>query len=158
MSERIGVIAAAAGHGAGPNGVRVEPFLTLCHRRSMSTYVAGQCNIGGPEVRTRRFFGWMALGIACVLAGLLLLIDADRTLRVGIFLPLLGSAIGFVQARRRFCMAYGWRGVFNFDRLGKISRVDDDIARRADRRMVLRLLAESIAYAAVVTVVFYLVP
>lgn len=103
-------------------------------------------------------FGWIALGLAVAIAGALLIVDADQTLRVGIFLPLLGAAIGFVQARRRFCMAYGWRGVFNFDRLGRITKVEDDLARKADRSMALRVLGEAALYALVATVLFYFVP
>lgn len=132
--------------------------MTLCHSQIMTGYVAGSCNIGAAEVRTRRIFAWFGAISTTLLAAFIIVIDADRAFRIGLFLPLLGTAIGFAQARRRFCMAYGWKGVFNFDRLGNIDRVVDEEARKADRQLVLRIFGQSAAMAAAATVILYLIP
>lgn len=124
----------------------------------MSGYVAGSCNIGAAEVRTRRNFAWFGAISTVLLAAFVIFADADRVFRLGLFLPILGTAVGFAQARRGFCMAYGWRGVFNFDRLGNIDRVEDPEARAADRQLVLRILAQSSAIALVGTALLYLLP
>ena len=53
--------------------------------------------------------------------------------RLVIALPAAIAASGYLQARLRFCAAYGSRGVYNFDSLGQTERVADDEARRRDR-------------------------
>lgn len=124
----------------------------------MSEYVAGACNIGIAERRQRWVVSWIGLGFALVSGVGLFLADAPRGARLGLFLPLMVWAIGHVQARRSFCMAYGLMGTFNFDRIGKIKRVQDPQARRADRVMAIRILAEAFLYAVVTTGFIFILP
>jgi hypothetical protein len=67
-------------------------------------------------------------------------------------------SIGWVQSRKKFCLAYGFAGTFNFGKLGQLSRVSDPIARAADRRTALMIFAQSILYAAVLTAVVVALP
>lgn len=64
-------------------------------------YQAGVCNIGLEEVRKRARGGWIGLVVAAALAVVLGVVGAGRAWRVLVFLPLLLSAIGFVQARAK---------------------------------------------------------
>jgi hypothetical protein len=64
-------------------------------------YQAGVCNIGPGEVRKRARAGWLGLGIAAVLAVVLLALGAGRAWRAVLLLPLGFAAIGFVQASAR---------------------------------------------------------
>ena len=84
--------------------------------------------------------------------------DVSQSARLGIFLPLLVMSIGWVQSRKKFCLAYGFTGTFNFGKLGHLSRVSDPIARAADRRTALKILAQSTLYAAVLTAVVVALP
>jgi len=84
--------------------------------------------------------------------------DVSQSARLGIFLPLLVMSIGWVQSRKKFCLAYGFAGTFNFGKLGHLSRVSDPIARAADRRTALKILAQSTLYAAVLTAVVVALP
>lgn len=121
-------------------------------------YVAGSCNIGKGEIRSRQL---VALGGAVVsivsLIGLLS-IDADRPARLSLFFPFLVFAIGFVQSRKKFCLAYGLMGTFNFGKLGQISKVSDPISKKADRKTALSILAQSILLAAGLTLVTFTLP
>ncbi len=67
-------------------------------------------------------------------------------------------SIGWVQSRKKFCLAYGFTGTFNFGKLGQISRVADPIARAADRRTALIIFAQSTLYAAVLTALVVALP
>jgi hypothetical protein len=49
-------------------------------------------------------------------------------------------------------------GTFNFGRLGKISRVADKAALAADRKTAITILVQSLALAAVLTLIVYLLP
>jgi len=106
-------------------------------------YVSGSCNIGKGEIRRRQL---VALAGAVISATSLLGLisnDVARSARFSLFIPLLVFAIGFVQSRKRFCLAYGFLGTFNFGGLGQISRVSDPIARKADRKTALTILVQS---------------
>jgi hypothetical protein len=67
-------------------------------------------------------------------------------------------AIGFIQSRKKFCLAYGFMGTFNFGKLGQISRVSDPVAKKADRKTALTILAQSVFLALGLTLTAYLLP
>lgn len=122
------------------------------------TYIPGTCNIGKAEIRQRQIVALIGLGFALFSLVGLLWTDAPRAGRLGLFVPFLVFAVGSIQARRRFCMAYGLAGTFNFNRLGKIERVADAEFRRADRRTALVIFAQAAGLAAVLTGICYLLP
>ena len=110
-------------------------------------YIAGSCNIGTGEIRRRQVVA--LVGAAIYLTSLVGLIstDAARSARFSLFIPLMVFAIGFIQSRKKFCLAYGFMGTFNFGKLGQISRVSDPIAKKADRKTALTILTQSVALA-----------
>ena len=121
-------------------------------------YIAGTCNIGKAEVRQRQVVALIGLFLSVSALVGFITTDAAPSIRLGIFLPLTVFAIGWVQSRKRFCLAYGFMGTFNFGRLGKISRVADKAALAADRKTALTILVQSLALAAVLTLIVYLLP
>jgi hypothetical protein len=96
-------------------------------------YRPGTCNIGPAEIARRRRAGVVGIGAAIALAAALLVVDAPVAARWLVALPLAVGAVGLLQARLRFCAAYGAAGVRNFGALGEAERVEDAAARRADR-------------------------
>lgn len=110
-------------------------------------YVAGSCNIGKGEVRRRQVVALAGAVISTTSLVGLLNTDAARSARFSLFIPLMLFAIGFIQSRKKFCLAYGFMGTFNFGKLGQISRVSDPISKKADRKTALTILAQSIALA-----------
>ncbi len=121
-------------------------------------YIAGTCNIGKAEVRQRQVVALIGLFLSVSALVGFITTDATPSIRLGIFLPLAVFAIGWVQSRKRFCLAYGFMGTFNFGRLGKISRVADKAALAADRKTAITILVQSLALAAVLTLIIYLLP
>lgn len=63
-------------------------------------------------------------------------------------------AIGFVQSRKKFCLAYGLAGTFNLGKMGEISKVQNPLDRAADRKTALIILLQSAALALALTLVF----
>ena len=123
-----------------------------------SEYVAGSCNIGKGEIRRRQIVALFGVFLTISSATALLATDQSRSSRFSIFLPALVFSIGFVQSRSKFCLAYGLAGTFNFDRLGKISRVQSAQDRKADRKTAIVILLKSSALAALITAVFFVLP
>ena len=125
---------------------------------SADSYIAGSCNIGKGEVRRRQLVA--LIGSALSLSALIGFISADTepSLRLGIFLPLTVASIGWVQSRKKFCLAYGFMGTFNFGKLGQLSKVSDKASLAADRKMAFSILLKSLTLAAVLTLFVYLLP
>ena len=125
---------------------------------SDNQYVAGSCNIGTGEIRRRQIVA--IIGSALSVSALIGFIStsAEPSLRLGIFIPLAVASIGWVQSKRKFCLAYGLMGTFNFGKLGQLSRVQDKAALAADRKTALVILTQSLSLAAVLTLVVYLLP
>ena len=106
---------------------------------SADEYRSGSCNIGPAEIARRRRSGWVGLGAAAVLAAALVLLGLPVATRWLVALPLAVGAIGLLQARFRFCAAFGLAGVRNFGTPGTVDRVEDAAARRADRSMAVAI-------------------
>jgi hypothetical protein len=74
------------------------------------------------------------------------------------FVPLLVFSIGFVQSRKKFCLAYGFMGTFNLGKLGDLSKVQSAEDRKADRKTALSILLQATGLALVLTVLLVLLP
>lgn len=125
---------------------------------SATEYIPGTCNIGGGELTRRRVVALIGLILTLSSAATLISTDASRQSRIGIFLPALVMSVGWVQSRKRFCLAYGFAGTFNFGSLGKLSKVSDPVARAADRKTAIKILAQSALYAVLVTAALVALP
>jgi hypothetical protein len=123
-----------------------------------SEYIPGTCNIGKGEIRQRQLVALFGIFLTVSSASALLATDQSRSSRLSIFIPALVFSIGFVQSRSKFCLAYGLAGTFNFERLGKISKVQSAEDRKADRKTAIAILLKSAALAALITAVFFVLP
>ena len=125
----------------------------------MSTeYIAGSCNIGNGEVRRRKFVALIGAAITLTTATTLFTTDQSRIARLSIFIPAIIFAIGFVQSRKKFCLAYGLAGTFNFGGLGDVKRVQSEEDRKADRKTALSILTQSAMLAVAITAVVFALP
>ena len=125
---------------------------------SQAEYIPGTCNIGGGEVTRRRMVALLGLILTLSSTATLISTEANRQSRLGIFLPALVMSVGWVQSRKRFCLAYGFAGTFNFGALGNLSKVSDQAARAADRKTAIKIFAQSALYAAVITAIVVALP
>jgi hypothetical protein len=123
-----------------------------------SEYIPGTCNIGKGEIRQRQIVALFGIFLTIFSATALLATDQSRTSRLSLFVPALVFSIGFVQSRSKFCLAYGLAGTFNFERLGKITKVQSAEDRKADRKTAIVILLKSAALAAIITTVFFVLP
>jgi hypothetical protein len=54
------------------------------------------------------------------------------------------SAVGFIQSRMHFCVYFGLAEIFNFDALGKKSKIDNDEFIRKDKKRARSIIYYSI--------------
>jgi hypothetical protein len=124
----------------------------------LSTYIPGSCNIGPGEIKRRQ--AGAVVGGLLLIAFLIIEIahHASRTERLFAFLPALVFSTGWVQSRRKFCLAFGFMGTFNFGKLGELTKVADPADLKADRKTALSILGSALLIAAVITVLITLLP
>ena len=125
---------------------------------STDSYIPGTCNIGKGEIRRRQLVALIGLALSVTSLVGFVATNAAPSARLGIFLPLAVFAIGFVQSRRKFCLAYGFMGTFNFGKLGQLSKVSSKEAQVADRKTALVILGQSLGLAALLTAIVYVLP
>ncbi len=121
-------------------------------------YIPGTCNIGKGEVRRRQLIALVGLFFSISTLLTFNTVDAPAEIRLGIFFPLMVAAVGFVQSRSKFCLAYGFAGTFNVGKLGDIRRVASKEDRAADRKTALVILGKSFLLAALATAVVLVLP
>ena len=123
-----------------------------------SEYVAGSCNIGKGEIRRRKTVALIGLFLIFFSASTVLGTEQSRSVRLSIFLPAMIFSVGFIQARKKFCLAYGLAGTFNFGKLGSITKVQSEQDKKADRKTAINILVQSALLATAITLVFFALP
>jgi hypothetical protein len=123
----------------------------------LDTYQAGVCNIGGAEVARRRQVAIFGGVIFLALALYSIIQNFSPIATLVLIAPASIFAIGFVQSRKRFCLAYGLMGTFNFQKLGSITKVEDKAALAADRKMAFQIIVQSMGLALILTSIIALV-
>jgi hypothetical protein len=108
-------------------------------------YRPGVCNIGPEEVARRRRSGHIALGATAALLAGLIAVDAPPVTRLVVAVPATLAASGYLQAHLRFCAGFGTLGVFNFGPVGPMQQVEDEEARRLDRRRARQIGTGAVA-------------
>lgn len=123
----------------------------------METYQAGVCNIGGAEVARRRQVAILGGVLFLALALYSIIQNFSPINTLVLIAPASIFAIGFVQSRKRFCLAYGLMGTFNFQKLGSVTKVEDKAALAADRKMAFQIIIQSLGLALILTSIVALV-
>ena len=116
-----------------------------------SAYVAGSCNIGPSEIHRRYQVAITGGVLYTILALALIATNQGTTTRLIAFAPAMLASVGFIQARARFCFAYGLMGVFNFDTAGEVKKIKDPAALKADRTAALKIVFKSVLSASLMT-------
>ena len=113
----------------------------------MSQYQAGVCNIGPSEVARRRQVAYLGGALYISFVAFAILKNFSSVTTIAALFPALVFSVGFIQSRRKFCLAYGLMGSFNFQKLGSLTQVEDRISLKADRSTALSILAQSLGLA-----------
>lgn len=115
-------------------------------------YIPGVCNLGRAEIRARWIAAWVGITITVVCLLVFALFEVPWYLKMLIFLPASLGAGGLLQALSRFCVKFGFQGVFNFGPdVGKTDTVEQAEFRRQDRKKALQIASAGLGLSAGVT-------
>ena len=113
----------------------------------MSEYQAGVCNIGPSEIRKRQRVALLGYSLAAAILLSHIFLDTPSIPSL-LFASLFVGSVGFVQSRKKFCLAFGLMGTFNVSESMKKVVAPADL--KADRRTALVILLQSAALALVI--------
>jgi len=122
------------------------------------TYVPGSCNIGKGEIRRRQTVAIIGAILTLATFSYLTANKSPHATRFVLFIPALIFSTGWVQARKKFCLAFGFMGTFNFGKLGQLSKVATKEEREIDRNTALKILVQAIILALAITGIGYFWP
>jgi hypothetical protein len=123
-----------------------------------SSYQPGVCNIGTGEIRRRQMVAAIGALLTIVLAVILISGHHSKAMRASVFIPAMIFAVGWIQSRRKFCLAFGLMGTFNFGKLGELSKVADKDDLAKDRATAISILSQAIVLAIAITGLIVLIP
>ncbi len=120
-------------------------------------YSAGVCNIGEAEIKQRRRIGYIGFGLTLIATivylGLIYYIKLDPLFGVIIFIPAEISSIGLIQAKNKFCAAYGLAHQQNISsNLGLTIKIEDRVSQREDRNKAIKIIFQSLGISIIITI------
>jgi hypothetical protein len=113
-------------------------------------------NIGPAGRRMRLIGGVLLLGLTVIVAGLLVGFGVDRGVRLALFVPFFGGALGLLQARDHTCVMLAARNQCEIPR--GFGAVTDAWLAGQLRRQARELLLEAAMVAAFLTGLALLIP
>ena len=123
----------------------------------MSEYISGACNIGPAEIKRRKQGAYLGGALYLIVSISLIASDASMSTRLWVFLPAALFAVGYIQSKRKFCVAYGFLGIFNFEKLGKTTKIKVNQELKADRKYAIKLSVQALLIAITLTLLTILI-
>jgi len=123
----------------------------------MSEYISGACNIGPAEIKRRKQGAYLGGALYLIVSISLIASDASMSARLWVFLPAALFAVGYIQSKRKFCVAYGFLGIFNFEKLGKTTKIKVNQELKADRKYAIKLSVQALLLAIILTLLTILI-
>jgi hypothetical protein len=124
-----------------------------------SAYIPGDCNLNTEEVTLRRRAGYVGLAAYFIALGLCLSLTHMTRWRILVFPAAYIAAIGFLQAKYRFCVAYGMTGRQNAEPGSKQAHtVTSEVALAKDRHRARVIKLQALAIAAAMAAVTFFLP
>jgi hypothetical protein len=122
-------------------------------------YIPGVCNINYEEIAYRKKSAKLGAALFVILLAAMLALGLGRWVRLALFVPAFLAAISYLQAKHKFCVAYGAAGVQNATEGSKsASAITDKAALAKDKARTRQLNAQAVGFAALATGLALLLP
>ena len=111
-----------------------------------SYYTPGVCNINPSEVAYRKKAFYLGIVTGAPLLIGLLVFGAQPYLGLILFLPVWIGAIGYLQAKNKFCVGYAASGMYSEDdEYANIAKVAEAAARKLDQARARKMNLQAFA-------------
>jgi hypothetical protein len=124
----------------------------------VNEYLPGTCNIGPDEVRRRYRIGFIGLFLMIVYILFVKWLDLPDIYKLGLFIPAFYCVSGFLQAIKKFCFVYGWRGLSSLSGMRKFQTIKGKNFLKQDRRTAINFVLIVTFCSIVLTAIYYSLP
>lgn len=122
-----------------------------------TNYVPGVCNINPAEIKQRRNAGHLGVALFIVLLAVLVVLDITRWVRILLVFPAILAAIGYLQAKNKFCVGYGGAGMQHADDDPAAQQVAKDAAA-IDKKRAQKINLQAIMIGLAAALASLLIP
>lgn len=122
-----------------------------------SNYIPGICNINHAEIKRRKQAGHIGLFLSIAVLIVIVIFHSPWAYRIIILLPVYVAAIGYLQARNKFCVGYAGSGKQHADQ-GDIETIAEASAIKADKLRARTINLQAFIIATVVTIIVCFIP
>ena len=123
-----------------------------------TNYIPGVCNINTNEIARRRNAGYFGLALTVLFGAILFGLGVNRYFRIALFVPLFIMAIGFLQAKHKFCVGYGAAGLQNAEEGSEnAATITDKSAKQKDKQKTQQLYIQALVLSLAVTLLSVLI-
>ena len=123
-----------------------------------NNYKPGSCNLGQQEIDSRIRKAWIAFILTIAVVVFIQMNHYPREGRLLVFFPLFYSIICYYQAKKKFCVVFGMRGIFNFESLGKSTHIRNAEHNKFDKKLAIQMTITCFLLAMAIVFIYYLIP
>jgi hypothetical protein len=124
-----------------------------------SAYIPGVCNLNTAETTRRKKAGYFGLIFFIVILVALLYLAVNRFIRLVLFVPAFIAAIGFLQAKNKFCVSYAASGLENSkDGSLTANKITDLNSNKTDKLRARVINTQAFAIAIAITLLSLIIP
>lgn len=117
-------------------------------------YTPGVCNINESEIAYRKKAFYLGIVIAVPLLIFLIVIKASPILGLVMFVPAWIGAIGYLQAKYKFCVGYAASGVYNSsDEYADTKAIVDAASKKLDTARARKINTQAVLIGLVIAAV-----
>jgi hypothetical protein len=122
-------------------------------------YVPGVCNINHAEIAYRKKAGYVITAIFLIILIALVALGLNRWIRLVLFIPGMVLADCFLQAKNKFCVAYGAGGQQNATEGSKTAlSVTDQDALKKDKARARQINLQAAGIGIILTALALVIP
>lgn len=122
-------------------------------------YIPGMCNINKAEVAYRKKAMWFGIVVSVVVLAVMIGFALPIVVRVLLFVPIYIAAIGYLQVKNKFCVAYGASGKQNASEgSDNALEVAEAEAKAADKKKSQKMNLQAFGISVIILVFVMLVP
>jgi hypothetical protein len=129
----------------------------MSEKESSDHYNPGHCNIGAKELSVRKKFLKLFIPLSVFLSAAGLMWPANVAIWIFLILCTFSSIVLVTEIRYRFCILFGFFGLYNFKQLGHLDEVKNPVHLKMDRKKVWEIVILSLFIAVIYATIVHMV-
>ena len=126
--------------------------------QSNDEYIPGKCNLGLQEIQSRKRKALIGFLISTLTITGLQFFHFHPAWRFIVFFPLSYAILCSFQAQQKFCVAFGIKGIFNFEEMRKSTIIKNTENKKKDNIKAWQIIFKSFFLAFIIVTIYFFLP